>query len=390
VTYGEFEYIVVGLGGLGSAAAYWLARRAGSGVLGLEQFELGHEKGASEDHSRIIRLSYHTPTYVTLAHYAYATWRVVEEETQEPLLVRSGGLDLFPPDAAIPSADYEESMSACGVPFERLDAAEIMRRWPQFRLDDGVYGLYQAEGGIAPARKGNAAHQRLARRHGATLLDQTPVTAITPRADGVEVTTPTATYHCRRLVVTADAWTNELLAPLDLHLPLTLMQEQVTYYASPHLREFQPDRFPVWIWMDDPCFYGIPIYGEERGVKAAQDVAGCETTPATRSFEPDAATLARVGAFVQYTLPRAYGPALYSKTCLYTLTPDRDFVIDTLPDYPQIALALGAGHAYKFAGIIGRILSELAIDGSTTHDIAPFAVDRPILTMENPPTSFLV
>ncbi len=390
MTRGEFEYIVVGLGGLGSAAAYWLARWAGAQVLGLEQFELGHEKGASEDHSRIIRLSYHTPTYVALARHAYATWRIVEEETQEPLLVRSGGLDLFPPGAAIPSADYEESMSACGVPFERLDAAEIVRRWPQFRLDDGVYGLYQSLGGIAPARKGNAAHQRLARRHGATLLDQTPVTAIAPRADGVEVTTPTATYRCRRLVVTADAWTNELLAPLGLRLPLTLMQEQVTYYASPHLREFQPDRFPVWIWMDDPCFYGIPVYGEERGVKAAQDVAGCETTPATRSFEPDPATLARVGAFVQRTLPRAYGPALYSKTCLYTLTPDRDFVIDTLPAYPQIALALGAGHAYKFAGIIGRILSELAIDGSTAYDVGPFAVDRPILTMENPPTSFLV
>lgn len=121
----EFEYIVIGLGGLGSGAAYWLARRAGAEVLGLEQFALGHDNGASEDHSRIIRLSYHTPAYVELARDAYAAWRAVEEDGDERLLVISGGLDLWPRDAAIPMSDYTESMDAQGVPYERLDADEI-------------------------------------------------------------------------------------------------------------------------------------------------------------------------------------------------------------------------------------------------------------------------
>jgi len=386
----EFEYIVIGWGGLGSGAAYWLARRAGAEVLGLEQFALGHDNGASEDHSRIIRLSYHTPAYVELARHAYTAWRAVEENGGERLLVISGGLDLWPHDAAIPMSDYTESMDAQGVPYERLDADEIMRRWPRFRLADDVVGVYQADGGIVPARKSNALHIRLARRYGATILENTPVTGVTARDGGVEVSTSQGVYRCRALVLAADAWTNGLLAPLGLRLPLTMTQEQVTYYTSSRLSEFAPARFPEWIWMDDPSFYGLPVYGEEGGVKVAQDVGGRQVTLETRTFDPNPATLARTTAFARRILPGIDGPPLYSKTCLYTLTPDRDFVIDTLPAYPHISLALGAGHAFKFASVIGRILSELAIDGTTEYDIAPFAVDRPIFTMEDPPTHFLV
>lgn len=386
----DFEYIVIGLGGLGSAAAYWLARRAGRAVLGLEQFAFGHDKGASEDHSRIIRLTYHTPEYVKLAHHAYTAWRELEGEVGERLLEITGDLFLGPRDSAMPVADYMASLAAAQVPFELLDAAEIMHRWPQFRLEDDVHGTFQAQGGIAAAGQGVRAHLRQARAYGATLRENCPVTAITPRDEGVEVATPDATYRCRRLIIAADAWTNQLLAPLGITLPLTLSEEQVTYFRSPHLAEFMPDRFPVWIWGDDPNFYGIPVYGEMQGVKAAQDSAGREVTLETRTYQPDPAILERVSAFVQRVLPRAFGPVLYSKTCVYTLPPDRDFVVDVLSQYPQISLALGAGHGYKFAGLIGRILSELAIDGTTDYAIAPFAVTRPVLQMANPPRKFLL
>lgn len=386
----EFEYIVIGLGGIGSAAAYWLSRRAGDEVLGLEQFQLGHDKGASEDHSRIIRLSYHTPAYVALAKHAYAAWREIEADAGEPLLLITGDLFLGPRVSAMPIDVYIDSLKAENVPFEVLDAAEIMRRWPQFRLDDDVFGTFQGQGGIVPGTGGMMAHARTARARGATLLDNTPVTSITPLSDGVKVTTPNATYRCRHLVMAADAWTNCLLAPLGIKLPLTLSEEQTSYFASPHLEEFMPGRFPVWVWADDPNFYGTPVYGEARGVKAAQDIGGREVTLETRTFQPDPDTLERVSAFLKRNIPKAYGPVLYSKPCIYTLTPDRDFVIGTLPDYPRITLALGASHGYKFAGLIGRILSELAVDGGTEYDIAPFAVDRPILQMANPPTSFLL
>ncbi len=385
----DFEYIVLGLGGLGSGAAYWLSRQAGSEVLGLEQFEIGHVRGGSQDHSRIIRLSYHTPAYVQLAKQAYQAWAVLEEEADEKLIVKTGGLDLWPAGSIIATEDYTGSMAACDVPFEQLDAAEIMRRWPQFRLTDDVTALYQAESGIAPAAKCNAAHQRLARANGATLLDNVLITAIRPLVGEVEVLAGGTTYRCRKLVIAAGAWTNTALANFGLNLPLTVTQEQVTYFATPHLADFVPERFPIWIWMDEPCFYGFPAYGEPA-TKAAQDVGGQETTAETRSFEPNPANAHRVENFLTQYIPTALGPVHYNKTCLYTMPPDRDFVIDAIPGHENCMVAVGAGHAFKFASLIGKILSELAITGSTASNIAAFKIDRPILQMENPPKSFMV
>jgi sarcosine oxidase len=389
----EWDAVVVGLGGIGSGAAYWLSRRLGEGVLGLERFELGHANGASQDHSRIIRLSYHRPEYVRLARRAYATWAEVEAEAGVQIVTRTGGLDVAPRHASIPLSDYVESMTAEGVPFEQLDAAEIMRRWPQWRLSDEHHGLFQADGGLADPNRANAAHQRLARAHGATLIERAPVTALRDAGGGdLELTTADGTVHrTGHVVLAADAWTNDLLASFGRRLPLTITREQVTYYACPRPEDFAPDRFPVWIWMDEPCFYGFPTYGEP-GPKAAQDVGGQETTPAKRTFEVDPAAHARVDAFLRAHLPGAVGPDLSTKTCLYTLTPDRDFVLGPVPEAPTVLVALGAAHAFKYASVFGRILAELVVDGATPSagEIAGFALDRPILLMDDPPTSFMV
>ncbi len=384
----EYEYIVLGLGGLGSGAVYWLSRQAGAEVLGIEQFEIGHGRGASQDHSRIIRLSYDQQVYADLARHSYAAWREVERDLGDNLLVITGGLDLFPLGGSVAPSGHTAGLDRLNIPYELLSAAEIMRRFPQFQLDASTVGIFQEQGGIAPAAKCMKAHLDLARSHGATLLDRTPVMAITPLEDGVEVVTADATFRCRRLVVTADAWTNEVLAPLGVWLPLTVTQEQVTYYASPRLEDFRPERFPSWIWYDVPCYYGLAVYGEERGVKVAQDIGGREVTAHSRTFEPDRSTLARVEAFMRRTLPTALGPAVFTKTCLYTMPPDRNFVIDTLPDYPQVSIALGAAHGFKFSSVIGRALSELAVSGETQFNVEPFAVDRPILREENPERAF--
>jgi sarcosine oxidase len=385
----DYEHIVLGLGGFGSAAAYWLARRAGAGVLGLEQFELGHVRGESQDHSRIIRLSYHEPHYVELAKHAYRAWAEVERDAGEQLVLKTGGLDLGPLESAISLDSYSGSMDAAGVPYERLDAGEIMRRWPQWRLDDDIHGLFQAEGGIAMAARGNAAHQRMARAHGATLLDRTPVDGIRPLDGEIEVLAGGRGYRCRRLVIAAGPWSNQALAPFGVHLPLRITQEQVTYFASPHADDFRPERFPVWIWMDDPCYYGFPVFGEP-GPKVGQDAGGEETGANTRTFERDDAAFERVVRFLEHRLPSALGPVLYTRTCLYTLTPDRDFVLDTLPERRDVAVAIGGGHGYKFASVIGRILADLAVEGRSEHDLTPFRIDRAILQLADPPRTYMV
>ncbi len=385
----DYEYIVLGLGGLGSAAAYWLARRAGSDVLGLERFELGHARGESQDHSRIIRLSYHTPEYVELAKRAYAAWAGLAAESREEVVLRTGGLDFAPRQSAIPLDSYRSSMDAAGVAYEALDAAEIMRRWPQFRLTPDIHGLYQEDAGIAMAARANAAHQRMAREHGASLRDGTPVTGIRAARGEVDVEVNGRAYRGRRLVIAAGPWSNEALGHLGMELPLEVTLEQVTYFATPERDAFRPDRFPVWIWMDDPCYYGFPVFGE-AGTKAAQDAGGKPVTADGRGFDPDPANTAGVRAFLAKYLPTALGPEIYTKTCLYTLTPDRDFVIDAVPEVDGVFVAIGAGHAFKFASVIGKTLAELAVDGRTEVNLRPFSIERPILKERNPARSYMV
>ena len=384
---GPLDVIVVGLGALGSAAA-WVLARAGARVLGLEQFELGHHRGASHDHARIIRRSYHTPTYVRLTDLAYRAWAELEWEAEERLVVTTGGLDLFPAGAAIPPGPYRSSLEACGVPYQWLDAAEVMRRWPAFRLDTDVHGLWQRDAGMVPAARGTRLMQHLATGYGATLVSQAPVTAVRDLGGSVEVATADGTFRAGRLLLCADAWTGDLLAQLDAELPLVVTQEQFSYFRPADPAAFAVGRFPVWIWMDDPSFYGFPVW-PDRALKAAQDVGGHQVTATTRGFDPDPAASQRLAGFLRTHLPAA-GTHDHSATCLYTLTPDRDLVLGPLPGHDRVLVALGAAHGLKFAPLLGRVLADLALHGGTEVDIAPFAVDRPALTTPQAEARYLV
>ena len=386
----QFEYAVVGLGALGSATAWQLARR-GHQVLGLERFALGHERGASHDSSRILRHSYHTPDYVRLTFEAYDDWTTLEAETGQQFVTVTGGVDLFPTDAAIPPADYTSSLDAVGVPYEVLDRAGVAERWPQFQLPDGTLALFQERTAIVPAARGTAAMAARARAHGAVLRDESPVTSVRDLgAAGIEIEAGGVTYRVRRLVVTADAWTNDVVGHLGLHVPLTVTQEQVTYFRPAAPADFAPERFPVWIWMDDPSFYGFPAYGEAT-VKAAQDCGGPEVTGDQRSFDPDPARQRLLADFMARTFP-ASGPVDRSKTCLYTLTPDRDFVLSPVPGHESVIVGMGAAHGFKFAPTFGRLLADLATTGkpSTPVDLSAFRLVRPALTDPDYQASWLV
>jgi sarcosine oxidase len=384
----SYEYVVVGLGALGSAAAYHLARR-GEQVLGLEQFALGHVQGASHDSSRILRHSYHTPGYVTLTFDAYDDWAALEADSGEQLVTVVGGLDLFPPDPAIPMTDYTASMAACGVPFDELDRDQVAQRWPQLSLPEGTVAVHQPRAAIVPAARGTSVLQQRAREHGAELRDQSPVTAIRDLgADGIEVEAGGRTYRCRRLVVCADAWTNQVLAGIGHQVPLTVTLEQVTYFRPERPERFAPDLLPLWLWMDDPCYYGFPCYGEDT-VKAAQDCGGPEVTADQRSYDPDPAMQRRLAEFMARTLPGS-GPPVRSVRCLYTLVPDRDFVLGPVPGHEAVLVGMGAAHGFKFAPTFGRLLAELAVEDATDADVEPFRLDRPALTDASYSTHWLV
>jgi len=376
-----YECIVLGIGGIGSGALYWLARRLGGEVLGIEQFRLGHDHGGSQDHSRIIRLSYHAPEYTALTPHTYTAWAEVEAESGMQLVFKTGGLDvgLSGSRGAAMVGGRAAAMRAHGIPFEELTAEEAMDRWPQWRLSEGDRVLYQPDSGLVDARKGMAAQQALARAHGAKIVENAPVRRLTAHGDSVEVETDAGRFSARRLVIAAGAWTAGVTRQLGLNLPITVTQEQVTYFATPYLREFAPDRFPIWICHGDEAYYGFPVYGEVA-TKAGVDVGGDVVTPETRTFQVNERADRKLRAFLQRYLPRSLGPTLYTKTCLYDMPPDRNFIIDTLPDHPHVAVAQGAAHVFKFSCLVGRILSQLVLDGRSDYPIASFTLNRPALT----------
>lgn len=377
----RFRYAVVGAGGIGSATAYWLSKQAGEDVLCLDQWEVNHGRGASEDHSRIIRLGYHASHYTALTRDSYAAWAVAERESGIQLVHRTGMVNLarWGTEGTGILDNYEHAMGAEDIPYERLDADEVMRRWPQFRLDGDQQALFQPDGGILDIRKGVAVHLALARGNGATVLSHAGVTAVDDTGDGVRLTTTAGDFEVEHLVLCAGAWTARLLDDqLGIRWPIRLTQEQVTYFATTHLRDFTPDRFPIWIWHGDEEFYGFPVFGEVA-TKAAKELCGPSVTLDEWSWEPDRERIRRVAEFVEGILPGYAGPELYTRCCLYDMPPDRDFVIDRLPGHPNIAVCIGAGHAAKFAALLGRILAELAVAGSTSFPIEAFRADRPAL-----------
>jgi len=380
---GDYEYIVLGCGGIGSAALYWLSKLSSKPILGIEQFKVGHHAGGSQDHSRIIRLAYNNPNYTRLAPHSFTAWAAVESESDSQLVLKCGSLQIGRKDDKEVEA-YAIAMREMGIPFEDFTGTQAMKRWPQLNLSDNDRVLFQADGGIVDARRANATHISLALAHGAKLIEDAKVSKVEPMHQrGAKVFTSKGVFTCKKLVISAGAWTNEILSSFDIHLPLFVLKEQVNYYSTPNLRDFSPRNFPVWLGHTtesgkEHCYYGFPVYGEVA-TKAGLHNGGVKVDPNTRNFEPDIPAREKVENYLKTYIPGSLGPLLYTKSCLYTCTPDEHFVLDTLPKYPQVSVFVGAGHAYKFACLIGLILAQIAINGKTSYPIKFFSISRPAL-----------
>jgi sarcosine oxidase len=377
----RFRAVVIGCGAIGAATGYWLSRQLGDRVLVLEQYELGHGRGASEDHSRVIRHAYTSADYTALTPAAYQTWGILEQATGLRLVHRTGGLfvaDPDGPDGAALLTDTAGALAAHNISYEELTAAEVSRRWPQWRLEPKHAALHDPEAGILDIRRATAAHVALARANGAVVRDQAPVDGIEEAADGVRVTAAGFDYAADSVVLCGGSWNPVLLELVGAALPITLTEEQVTYFATPNVREFTPDRFPVFAFVDAAgvTYYGVPVYGEVA-VKAGIDAAGPVVTPRTRTYARDPERVERVRGFLERHLPGAVGPELYTKTCCYDSPPDMGFFLDFVPGSDRVLFCDGAGHAGKFAALLGRILSQLALDGESRFPIDAFRADRP-------------
>ncbi|XP_055878715.1 monomeric sarcosine oxidase-like [Biomphalaria glabrata] len=390
----HFDYIVIGCGGIGSGAVYWLSKRVGKNVLGLEKFNLGHENGGSQDVSRIIRLTYPYDRYLKLTPDTFKTWETVEQESGIQLVYKPGGLTISEKgktDHIL--TEYEEAMRRHGIPYQKWNHRQLMEHYPQFTVGPEVEALFQKDAGIVDAAMGNSLHIQLAQGNGATVLDNCPVNKITRTSSGlIEVSTPLANFTCKKVIVAAGAWINSVLSHVGCHVPVYVTQENVTYFGSPHVKEFTKDRFPMFIYHEPGNdIYALPVHGIS-GTKIGIDAAGPVVTGDTRTWVPDPARLERAKRFLSKTLPKFLGPVIKTKTCLYTMTPDRDFLIDNCAKsgYPEVIVCCGAGHAYKFASLLGKILSELAVDGASQYDISEFSWNREALVNPNFKPAFVM
>jgi sarcosine oxidase len=370
-----YDVIVLGIGAMGSAAAFELARR-GRRVLGLEQYSFAHDKGSSHGQTRIIRTAYFEhPDYVPLAKRAYERWYELEQLRGTHLFTECGCLNIGKPDGEL-VAGVRKAAELHRLPIEVLTAAERRRRFPVFQFADDYIAVLEREAGFLYVEDCVRAHVEAARSAGADLHDNEPVISWEATSSGVTVQTEKHRYHARKLVISAGAWANRTLA--ELGLPLEVRRQVLLWFGTPDASKLRRDIFPVYM-ADTPAgfYYGFPAIDPNGHKLARHDIGQTVHDPAKVDRNVTTDDEADCRQFLAEHLPVVNGPRRAGKVCLYTLTPDRHFIIDVHPHHAHVAIAAGfSGHGFKFASAVGEILADLAEKGRTELPIGLFGIGR--------------
>jgi len=367
----QVEVAVVGAGLLGSATARALAARGVPALL-LEQFALGHARGSSHGATRIFRYSYPDPYYVEMVVRAGEAWARLTADAGEDLLVRTGGLDAGPG-----AEDCAKALAECGVAHTWLTGEQVRERFGGIGARPGERMLFQPDSGVSLAGRTVAALQRLARRDGAAIRSGTPVLGIEEAHGQVLLHTVAGEVTARAAVITAGPWAQGVLAgALPQALPLTATVQQVRYFAP---------RDPATVWPtliewppEGLCWYAVPAAGAAPGIKVSAHIPGPAVDPRDGPFtEIDPALEEEAAGYVRDRLPGLDPAGLAAETCLYTMTPDEDFVLDTAG--PLVIGGGCSGHAFKFGPLLGEFLADLALGQDIPVPRDRFALRRPAL-----------
>jgi sarcosine oxidase len=369
----HFDVVVCGLGAMGSAALHRLAGRR-LRVLGLERFEPGHDRGSSHGATRVIRLSYFEhPSYVPLVRRAYELWRGLEQDAGSRLLHVTGIAEIGPPDGALVKGTLASARQH-DIRHEVVTAPQLMQRLPIFRVPADFVGVLQPDGGFLATEPAVRAQLTLARAAGATIRSGETVNAIEPRHDRVEVVTARERIEAGSVIVSAGAWVKTLVPALAVPMRVT---RQVMAWFQPVIHVGAGD-LPVFLLESHHgIHYGFPADGNGL-VKAAKHPHGDELVDPDAGARPvDGTDEALIRAMLADHLPGINGRVAAAATCLYTMTPDGDFVIDRMPGAPNVIVASPcSGHGFKFAPVVGEILADLVTEGKSRRDISRFAIGR--------------
>lgn len=372
----RYDVIVLGVGGMGAATISHLAER-GANVLGLERYDVPHGYGSSHGVTRIIRLAYYEDSaYVPLLQRAYDLWADLEEDHDRQLIYETGSIDAGPAGSDL----VEGSRRSCeeyGLEYESLSSAGLSDRYPGYQLPEDYEAIYQPDGGFLVPEQCIVAHVNRAHNAGATIRARERVVGWRETGDGgVTVETDHATYDADNLVVTAGAWASKSLDELE---GIAVPERQVLAWLQPEVPEhFEPETHPVWnLQVPEGRFYGFPVHGVPGFKFGRYNHRENDVDPDAFEREPTQADERLLREFAEEYFPDGAGPTMRLKTCLFTNTPDDDFVLDTLSAHPQVAVGAGfSGHGFKFASAIGEVLADLTLEGETEHDIEMFSLDR--------------
>jgi sarcosine oxidase len=371
----DFDCIVVGIGGVGSAIAYHAAR-SGIGVLGVEQFDLNHTHGSSHGSSRIYRSAYFEGSiYVPLVLRAQTLWAELERSSGTRLMARTGAL-IIGPRSGPTVAGALRSASDHGLPHRVLPSGDLASEFPQFAVRPSDVGLWEPNAGVLFPESCIEAHVKGARAAGADLRFRVAAERWDVEAGRISVQTGAGSFTAKRLVLAGGAWTRRLVE--DLSLPLSIERQVVHWY--PPAREqstFLPDRMPVFIWDTGAArrFYGLPDMGD--GVKVATEAGTTVSTPESADRTVTDADRAPVNSFVREFLPKLRPVPSASVTCLYTNSPDHNFLIGRHPAHPNVLLVSAcSGHGFKFTSVIGEIVSRMLLGQDPLYPIDPFDPGR--------------
>lgn len=371
----HFDTIVVGIGGMGSAAVHHLAQR-GERVLGLEHFDIPHDMGSSHGVTRVIRLTYFEhPSYVPLLARAYALWRELEQAGGEQLLYITGSIDAGAPDSFV----VKGSIASCAehdLAHDVLSSAELTQRFPGFALPPEMMAIWQPDGGFLVPERCIVHHVWQAQAAGAEVRAREPVLDWQAKRESVTVRTTRATYAADRLVFTAGAWSQSLLPALGEN---AVPERQVMGWFQPAQPElFAVERFPVFnCLVPEGHYYGFPIHGIPGFKIGKYHHLQQQTTAESVDRECHLEDEEALRACTQRYLTGGMGATLALKTCMFTNTPDGHFIMDHHPEHENVVIAAGfSGHGFKFCSVVGEILADLALDGATRHDIGMFGLGR--------------
>lgn len=361
----RFDVIVVGAGGMGTAAAAHLARR-GASVLALDRFPPGHSRGSSHGQTRLIRLAYFEhPDYVPLLRRARDLWRDLERETATPLLTECGLLSSGPPAGAV-LAGTLGSAAAHGLAVDRLTAHEAMRRWPAFAIPEDWESVFEPAAGHLAVESCVRAHAAVAERHAAVIEADHDVRGWRVEGQGVVVETARESLSAGRLVLCPGAWATDLLRLPAI--PFTVLRKSLFWYApSAGLSATDAAALPAFAFDTlAGFFYGFPML-DGRGLKLAEHTGGrVVADPVAVDRRIDDAEQATIEGWLADHLPGVGRSRSAHEVCLYTMSPDHHFVVGLHPEHPQVAVAAGfSGHGFKFASVMGEALADLALTGAT-------------------------